>query len=64
MDTVRITPSDVGVLHIRRRMEDADSLKTDVADLRAMIAQLERQLAMERSISAPWKRGSALALLP
>jgi hypothetical protein len=48
---IGITPSDVATSRIRQKMEQADLLKIEIADLRAMIALLERQIALERAPS-------------
>jgi hypothetical protein len=47
---IRVNPSGTNVDLIRRKIEESRLLAIQVDDLRSMIALLEKQIALERSI--------------
>jgi hypothetical protein len=50
---IGITPSDTRANRIRWKMDQADALEIEIGEMRAMIAVLESQIALERSALAP-----------
>jgi hypothetical protein len=49
---IRVNPSVTNAELIRRKIEESRLLAIQVDDLRSMIALLEKQIALERSIFA------------